>query len=75
MEKRELNPGDVVQLNPNISTPMFAGCFLTVTEPKEFGCQGYVQSLGTEGKCGGQAYLRPTWDMMEFVGHAVFTVE
>lgn len=72
VEKRELLPGDVVQLNPEIAQPMFSGCFLTVTEQKVFGCQGYVQCLGEDGKPGGQAFLRPTWAQMEYVGRAVF---
>lgn len=74
MEPKMLCVGDVVQLNPETKNQMFAGCFLTVTEPKAFGCQGYVQALGKDGKLGGQAYLRPTWDQMEFVGRSVFMV-
>ena len=74
MEKRKLKFGDVVQLNPETSQSMFAGCFLTVTEPKSFGCQGYVQALGADGKPGGQADLRPTWEQMEFIGSAPFVV-
>ena len=74
MEKRELEVGDVVQLTPDVENKMFAGCFLTVTEPKPWGCQGYVQALGEDGKPGGQAYLRPTWERMEFVGTAAFIV-
>jgi hypothetical protein len=60
MDKIELKPGDVVQLNPETCrNPMFAACFLTVTELKTWGVQGYVQGLGQDGKPGGQAYYRP----------------
>ena len=76
MEKRDLQVGDVVQLNPEtIGNKAFAGCLLVVSEPKEWGCQGYVQALGTREAPGGQAYLRPTWDQMEFVGHAEWVIE
>jgi hypothetical protein len=43
---------------------MFAGCMMTVTEPKGWGAQGYVQALGHDGKPGGQAYYRATWEEM-----------
>lgn len=53
-----------MQLGPDTRNPMFAFCFLTVTEPKRFGCMGYVQMTGENGKPGGQAYYRPQWDEM-----------
>ncbi len=74
MEKRELKVGDVVQLGPNTKNPMFRFCMMTVSEPKDFGAQGYVQALGTDGEQGGAAYYRSAWEDMEFVGHAVWTV-
>lgn len=76
MRAPSLNAGDVVQLNPETCrNPMFGGCMMTVTEPKSWGAQGYVQGLGENGKMGGQAYYRANWDEMEFVGNAVFIVE
>lgn len=67
----QLEPGDLVQLNPDtVGNKMFTGCIMVVTEPKAFGAQGYVQALGKDGGPGGQAYYRPTWDEMELVGHA-----
>jgi hypothetical protein len=71
MTPRQLQIGDVVQLKPGYG--MFGCCFLTVTEPKSFGCQGYVQCLGNDGEQG-QAYLRPRFEHMEFVGRATFIV-
>lgn len=73
-EDSRLRPGDVVQLSPECRNPMFACCFLTVTELKSFGAMGYVQSLGENGQPGGQAYYRPRWDEMEFVGRAEWSV-
>ena len=71
MEKRELEIGSLVQLNPDtVGNKMFAACIMVVTEPKGFGAQGYVQALGENGEPGGQAYYRAKWEEMEFVGHA-----
>jgi hypothetical protein len=65
MKKQELKPGQIVQLDPNgARNRMFAGCFMVVTEPKEFGAQGYIQSIGINENPGGQAYYRATWDEM-----------
>lgn len=71
MDKTTLEIGTLVQLNPVITrNPMFAACIMVVTEPKEWGAQGYVQSLGEDGKEGGQAYYRAKWEEMEVVGRA-----
>jgi len=77
MNQSELTIGDVVQLNPETCrNAAFAGCFMTVTEPKSWGAQGYVQALGRDGKPGGQAYYRAKWDEMEGpIGRAEFVVE
>lgn len=54
-----ISPGDIVQLDPDKTVnAMFAGCLMVVTEVKNWGVQGYVQSLGDGGKVGGQAYYR-----------------
>lgn len=74
-ENSELRKGDVVQLSPNVGNPMFACCMMVVSELKDFGAQGYVQSLGTNGKPGGQAYYRAKWDEMELVGETVWDLK
>jgi hypothetical protein len=75
MDKRILEAGMLVQLNPEKTTnPMFASCIMVITEPKVWGAQGYVQALGKNGNHGGQAYYRASWDEMELVGHAEWTV-
>ena len=62
----------VVQLDPEkCKNPMLAACMMTVSEPKSWGAQGYIQSTGEGGKMGGQAYYRATWEEMELVGCAV----
>lgn len=69
----KLERGDVVQLNPETClNQMLAGCMMTITEPKVFGAQGYIQCTGTDGKIGGRAYYRAGWLEMEPVGRAVF---
>ncbi len=67
----ELKEGDVVQLNPKqVLNKMLAGCFMTITEPKAWGAQGYVQGTGENGQPGGQAYYRASFNEMEFIGRA-----
>jgi hypothetical protein len=75
MSPRKLEAGDVVQLAPEVGNPMFAFCMMTVTEPKEWGAQGYVQALGENGEPGGQAYYRAKWSEMEYVGRAEWVAE
>ena len=66
----ELQAGDIVQVNPN--KEMFGGCMVVVTEPKSWGCQGYVQSAGVPG----QQYIRLKHEDIEPTGgKAVWIVE
>ena len=75
MIKCELKPGQLVQLNPHTTkNPMFGGCFMVVTEPKEWGAQGYVQGIGENEKIGSQYYYRARWEEMEPAGIAQWTV-
>lgn len=74
MSPIELKPGDVVQLSPDVGNPMFACCFLTVTEPRSWGAQGYVQMTGENGQSGPQAYYRAKWEEMEYVGRAEWVI-
>jgi len=71
MKKSELHIGDVVQLAPqeDVEDDLFAGCFMTVTEPKSWGAQGFVQIPGK-----GQAYYRCNHERMELIGRAVFVL-
>jgi hypothetical protein len=65
-----IQEGDIVQVNPNVST--FGGCMIVVTEPKPWGIQGYVQSAGVSG----QQYIRLKFDDFEATGgKAVWSVE
>ena len=77
MEPTQLQVGEIVQLIPDkCKNPMLAGCFMTVTEPKAWGAQGYVQCTGENGKMGGQAYYRAGWEEMVITwGTAQYLVE
>lgn len=57
-DKIEIN--EIVQLDPlRTENVMFAGCFMVVTNIKDWGVQGYVQGLGEKGRpADGQAYYR-----------------
>ena len=68
MQKTTLKIGDVVQLNPD--HPKFPGFLVVVTDPKEFGCQGYLMGhLPFEAvRYKGVAYVRPRFEEFEYVG-------
>lgn len=67
--------GMVVQLDPNTTTnKMFGACMMIVTEVKDWGIQGYVQSLGANREMGGQAYYRAAWETFAHVGYAEWIV-
>lgn len=71
MAPEELQPGTIVQLNPDTCrNRMFAACLMVVTEPKSFGAQGYVQALGEDGEPGGLAFYRAEFDEIEPCGRA-----
>jgi hypothetical protein len=74
MTPRELEEGDVVQIGPEATNPAFVFCMMVVTEPKEWGAQGYVQGLGEDGNPGGQAYYRAKWEEMDYVGKATWGI-
>lgn len=67
MEKYDIQVGDVVQLKPEHK---FGGMLLVCTEPKSFGCQGYLVShYEFEAvRYRGVAYLRANFEDFEYVG-------
>jgi hypothetical protein len=69
MEKRTLEIGDILQINPD--HPNFPGLFLVVTGPKKWGAQGYLlHSRDFEAtKYMGRAFLRVKFEEVEFCGH------
>lgn len=63
-------PGEIVQLNPETTgNKAFRGCLMVVSEVRQWGVQGYVQSLGaTRDEMGGQAYYRADTGTFERTG-------
>jgi hypothetical protein len=68
VEKYDIQVGDVVQLIPEHK---FGGMLVVCTEPKSWGCQGYLMSqfsFGGATRFKGVAYLRPEFKDFEYVG-------
>lgn len=59
-----ISKGDIFQINPD-HDDIFGGCLMIVTEPKEWGAQGYIQVPGE-----GFAFYRCAFENMEHVGKA-----
>lgn len=72
MKPMDLQVGDVVQISPDLESCFFRGCFLMVTEPKSWGCQGFVSIPESRDKMPGQAFFRCKWEDMEYVGQAAW---
>lgn len=60
--------GDVYQIDPDCDE-VFGGCFVVVTEVKQWGIQGYVTIPGEDG---GNAYVRKKFNEIERVGVSVW---
>jgi hypothetical protein len=75
MEKRELNIGDILQINPEHEK--FPGFFLIVTEPKSFGAQGYLLAFCDFDaiRYKGKAYLRVKFEDVEWCGQSYWIDE
>lgn len=69
MSPRDLEPGDVVQIDPE-SGGFFSGCFMLVTEPKSWGAQGFISIPRSRDELPGRAFFRARFDQMEYVGKA-----
>lgn len=61
--------GDVVQIT-NQDHHWF-GCLIVVSEPKSFGCQGYITIPHNNAGNVGDAHIRLNHSDFERVGHAV----
>ena len=62
---KEIKVNSVVQLNERAEEG-WVGCFLQVSEVKNWGVQGWVKI-----PMQGSAYLRPTWDQIDYIGEAI----
>lgn len=82
MEKRKLQPGDILQIKPDGPTTngkRYGGFFLCVTDPKEWGALGFLLSpinvfdeLTTWEGC---AFLRLTFEEVEYIGKSHYMWE
>jgi hypothetical protein len=70
MKPRPLQIGEVLQLHPDYQPDVFGGAFFVVTEPKDWGAQGYCHM------CQGRsvAYIRPKFEDLEPIGKAVWAI-
>lgn len=75
MKKRDLELGDIVQLNPDHGK--FPGFLVVVTEVKSWGCQGYLMSAYDFVACKflGRAFVRPRFEDFEYVGKIVWDAD
>ena len=72
----ELKIGSLVQFDPEaVRNKIFTGCIMVVTEITSWGCKGFVQALGENGKSGGQAFYRAQFDEIVLVGQAAWMPE
>lgn len=75
MTRGDIVIGDVVQLAPGPDT-FFGGCFMTVTEVKGWGAQGFILiPEGPRGVLPKVAFYRAKWDEMTFIGHSEWILE
>lgn len=76
MEKRDLQRGDVVQINPANHQSFFAGILMFVKEPTPFGAIVYCFTRSDErGEMPNRkAVYRARFEEMEYVGRAAFDV-
>ena len=64
MADPRITVGSVVQIDPE-HDGRFAACFLTVTELKSWGVQGFVKM-----PAGGEAYYRAPFEAIHYIGQA-----
>ncbi len=76
INKPNLVGGEVVQLSiTSCENKAFAGCFMTVTEPKEWGAVGYIHGVGTREEVGLTYYYRAKWIEFDYIGLAIWDVQ
>ena len=78
MEKRKLEVGDIVQVNPE-GSHKWGGFLVVVTEPIENGCQGYIM-WHTDFNAvrviqSGKAFVRVKFEDIEYVGRMFWVHE
>lgn len=49
-DRQELNPGDIVQMHPDCTNPLFAHNLMIVDEVKPWGIKGHFHVNGSPGE-------------------------
>ena len=65
LKKEMAKEGVVVQLTPETNFPYG---LMTITEVKNYGCQGYIQCFDKPGQAPEHAFYRARWEQMYYVG-------
>lgn len=66
--------GDVFQINEKHGRAGWIGVFIYATEIKSCGIQGFATRIETHEQQN-RAYIRLKWEEIDFIGHAVLTLE
>lgn len=76
MDER-IQPGSVVQIDPIVAenNGFFGACYMTVTERKAFGAQGYIMIPEYRGQIPKQAHYRAKWEEMVYIGESEWRFE
>lgn len=78
MEKRQLEVGDIVQVNAE-NCHRWGGFLIVVTEPKSWGCQGYIvwhtDFPAIRVIKSGKAFVRVKFEDIEYVGRMFWVHE
>lgn len=76
MQSRQLEEGDVVQINPDFhfgdKQGFFGACLAIVREPREWGALVFVAIPGKRGEVPGSAFYRAKFEEIEYVGKATW---
>lgn len=70
----QISNGDVVQINENFHQQGWIGAFVTVTDVKNFGVQGYVHHIVDKDNSG-KAFIRIDNNCFDYIGKAVLVSE
>lgn len=71
----DLEIGSVVQVSPSLSDSFFPACFMTVTEVRHWGVQGYVMVPESRTVSPSVAYYRALWEDIELVGRSAWMAQ
>ena len=71
MKDPRIVQNSVIQINEHIGDVMWMGCFAQIDEVKDWGTLAWVNIPAKKGEPSGNAYLRLTWEQMDYIGQAI----